>query len=557
VRGWADGTGGPNGTAEFNQPLGVAVDLQGNVYVADTGNNRIRRIDTMGNVTTLAGNGSSVPDDQLMSWSDGSGGPDGSAEFDYPFGVAVDIQGNVYVADLGNNRIRQIDAKGNVTTLAGDGSFASVDGTSGPNGTARIYNPGGVAVDGHGNVYLTEPGAIRRIDRAGQVATLAGSGGLGNVDGPAGPHGPARFNQLAGVAVDARGNVYVADTENRTVRRLDPAGLVTTVTGQDVHFADGTGGPNGTAEFWGMRGVAVDPQGNVYVTDRSHVRRVDAAGNVTTVAGNGTPGSVDGTGGPNGTAEFDDPGQVALDSLGNLYVAEWNSGSIRKVDRAGNVTTFAANGMPGWQAWSGSPNRIKGLGDVSGVAVDAQGSVYVSDSGYHCVWKIDAAGHVTLLAGDGRPGHVDGPGGPLGTAEFNVPVGIAADEGGNVYVADSGNNCIRKIAAGGNVTTLAGNDIWGWADGSGGPNGTARFWYPRGMAVDTHDNVYVADSMNNRIRKIDRAGQVTTLAGTGVENWRDGPNSAAEFTSPYGVVVDVQGHVYVADGSNRVRRITP
>jgi sugar lactone lactonase YvrE len=337
TQGFADGTGGPYGIAEFDEPLGVAVDAQGNVYVADSSNYRIREIDLAGNVTTFAGRGTFGHVD----------GPSGTAEFQDPSGIAIDSHGNFYVADSAGNRIRKIDPSGNVTTLAGNGTGASTstggyaDGTGGPNGSAEFYIPMGVAVDGQGNVYVADTwnNRVRKIDPVGNVTTLAGNGLQSYEDGTGGPNGTAEFYGPEGLAVDAQGNVYVADSANNRVRKIDTGGNVTTLAGNGTPgFADGTGGPNGTAEFLLPMGVAVDSQGNVVVADNaSHrIRRIDPAGNVTTLAGNGMPSSVDGTGGANGSATFYYPWSVASDAAGNVYVADSGSSSIRRISWAGH-----------------------------------------------------------------------------------------------------------------------------------------------------------------------------------------------------------------------------
>ena len=280
---------------------------------------------------------------------------------------------------------------------------------------------------------------------------------------------------------------------------------VTTLAGNGTRgYADGTGGPTGTAEFFYPRSMAIDAAGNVYVADygNDRIRQVDPSGNVTTLAGNGTPGYADGMGGPTGTAEFRGPAGVAVDAAGNVYVADYYNNRINKVDSSGNVTTLAGNGMPGYADGTGGPTGTAEFYSPSNVVVDAAGNVYVADSVNNRIRKVDPSGNVTTLAGNGTQGSADGTGGPTGTAEFNNPWGVAVDAAGNVYVADSGNNRIRKVDPNGNVTMLAGNGTWGFEDGTGGPTGTAEFNGPEGVAVDAAGNVYVADSANNRIRKI-------------------------------------------------------
>jgi len=292
--------------ADFRGPFGVAIDGFGNMYVADTNNNRIRKITAAGEVTTLAGSGN-------FEFTDGFGV---NAQFRAPGGVAVDGAGNVYVADPFNHRIRKITAAGQVTTLAGNGTAGIVDGAE---STAQFSSPGGVAVDGAGNVYVADAGnnRIRKITATGQVTTLAG-------DGTA-----AQFRFPGGVAVDGAGNVYVADTNNHRIRKITATGQVTTLAGNGTAaFADGAGV---NARFDLPYGVAVDGAGNVYVADTANhsIRKITATGQVTTLAGDGaTAGIVNGTG---AAARFNNPYGVAVDGAGNMYVADASNNRIRKI----------------------------------------------------------------------------------------------------------------------------------------------------------------------------------------------------------------------------------
>ncbi len=580
--GSADGTGA---AASFNSPAGVAVDLAGNVYVADTGNHKIRKITTVGVVTTLAGSG-------VSGSADGTGT---AASFSYPNGVAVDLAGNVYVADSGNTIIRKITTAGLVTTLAGSGTVGSADGTG---TSANFYLPEGVSVDSAGNVYVADTynNKIRKITAAGIVTTLAGSGVSGSTDGTG---TASRFNWPWGVTVDSAGNVYVGDKDNHIIRKITTAGVVTTLAGSGVSgSADGTGI---AASFYYPYGVAVDSADNVYVADSSNhkIRKISAAGVVTTLAGSGSLGSADGTGatasfnspygvtvdsagntyvsdvhnnkirkitvagvvttlagsgaigsadGTGTAASFNSPSGVAVDSAGNLYVADIFNNKIRKISATGVVTTFAGNGN--FSSVDGT-NTAASFADPYGVAVDSAGNVYVADSWNHKIRKITADGMVTTLAGNGAVGSADGTG---TAASFNFPEGVAVDLAGNVYVADSGNNIIRKITATGVVTTLAGNGSFGSTDGTGS---AASFYSPSSVAVDLTGNVYVADTSNSKIRKITSDGVVTTLAGSGSFGSADGTGKAASFADPYGVAVDSGGNVYVADTNNNIiRKIT-
>ncbi len=536
--GAVDATGS---AARFNWPEGVAVDSAGNLYVADNGNSTIRKMTLGGVVTTLAGLAGSAGS------ADGTGG---AARFSNPSAVAVDSAGNVYVADTGNDTIRKVTPGGVVTTLAGLG------GTSGTNdawgSAARFYGPSGVAVDSAGNVYVADTwnDTIRKVTPGGLVTTLAGlAGSSGTNDGTG---SAARFNYPYGVAADSAGNVYVADTYNDTIRKVTPGGAVTTLAGLagTSGSADGTGS---AAQFSYPSGVAADSVGNVYVVDidNSTIRKVTPGGVVTTLAGRaGIPGSADGTG---SAARFYWPWGAAVDSAGNVYVADSGSSTIRKVTPGGVVTTLAGlAGSPGSADGTGSAARFN---EPCGLAMDSAGNVYVPDYGDDTVRKVTPGGVVTTLAGlAGSPGSADGT---SSAARFNGPSGAAVDSAGNVYVADWGNSTIRKVTPGGLVTTLAG--LAGSSGTNDGTGSAARFNQPGGVAVDSAGNVYVADSYNYTIRKVTAGGVVTTLAGrAGVFGSADGTGSAAQFDYPTGVVVDSAGNVYVADYDNdTIRKVTP
>ena len=534
--GSSDGTGS---AARFWRPSGVAVDGIGNIYVADSANNTIRKITPAGVVSTLAGS---------AGQSGSSEGTGSAARFSNPTGVAVDGSGNVYVADKGNNKIRKVTPAGEVSTLAGNGLTGSSDGLG---SSATFYQPAGVAVDSSGNVYVAElvNQTIRRITPAGLVSTLAGSASqIGSSDGTG---SAARFWQPAGVAVDGSGTIYVAESGNNTIRKITPGGAVSTLAGSALQIGsnDGTGS---AARFYGPSAVAVDGSGNMYVADNSNntIRKITAAGVVNTLAGIASqPGSSDGTG---AAASFNYPHGVAVDGNGNVYVADNYNSTIRKVTPAGLVSTLAGStGQGGNVDGIGSTARFSG---PSGVAVDGSGNVYVAQSSsLSTIRKITPAGVVSTLAGNAFTGSNDGTG---SAASFRFPMGVAVDGSGNVYVADNGNNKIRKITPAGVVSTLAGIGLTGSSDGTGS---AARFNGPIGVAVDGSGNVYVADYGNHTIRKITPAGVVSTLAGSaGQFGSSDGTGSAARFSNPTGVAVDGSGNVYVADiGNNTIRKITP
>lgn len=529
---------GPGTKARFGIPAGMAIDAAGNLYIADLGTNRIRKVAPDGSTTTIAGSG---PRPYKGGFADGSVI---NAKFNGPASVAVDAAGNIFVADLLNNRIRKI-SNFNVTTYAGDGVNGSVNG---PGATARFSGPSGVAVDANGNVYVADQfsSLIRKITPDRVVSTLAGSTtGFADGTGTA-----AKFNAPNHIRVDASGNVYVADAGNNRIRKITPAGVVTTLAGNGVAgFVDGG---LSVAQFKSPLGVTTDAAGNFYVADAGNerIRKIAPAPAVNTLAGNGTPGIVDATG---TDARFNLPAGTAFDPFGNLYVADQNNNRIRKISPGGAVNTFAGS-IRGFADGFGFSARFNA---PTGVAADEVGNVYVTDCNNHLIRKISNSGEVTTLAGDGAlagnagNGFADGQG---TQARFSYPYGIAVDRNGDVYVADHNNNRIRKISAFGFVTTLAGTGTAGFNDGQAA---FAQFNGPSAVAVDIFGFVYVADQGNNRIRKIDPNGNVSTLAGNGTRGFLDGSSFTARFSNPIGLTVDEFQNVYVTDFNNqRIRKIT-
>jgi sugar lactone lactonase YvrE len=519
-----DGTGA---AAQFDAPRGIALDRAGNIYVADTLNNTVRKISASGDVVTLAG---TAGQEGLVNATGAA------ARFNEPYGLAVDDAGNVYVADASNNAIRKITSAGVVTTVAGGGLAGSTDGTG---SAARLDEPRGIAIDTTGTLYVADYDnhLIRKITAAGIVTTLAGQADVpGNADGVG---TAASFRGPMGIAVDAAGVVYVADTDNRAIRRITTAGTVTTLTltGQNL---------------FEPRGIAVDSAGQIIVADYgSHtLRSISSSGTIATLAGaSSTPGTTDATG---AAARFHFPSAVAIASTGVMYIADTNNDTIRAVSTGVAVTTFA--GQAGRTSSTDGQGANARFDDPFAVAADADGVVYVADSAAHVIRRITPDGAVSTYAGSpGAYGSADGTG---TAARFYSPFGVAVDAAGIVYVADSFNHTVRKIGAGGVVTTLAGSaQAGGKTDGAGT---AARFDQPFGIAVDPSGNVYVSDATANTIRKITPAGVVSTLAGlAGTPGSADGSGTNARFAVPYAVAVDAAGTVFVVDhGNHTIRKVT-
>lgn len=539
-RGTTDGTGA---SARFMSPESLAADKDGTLYVADYDAHTIRRISPAGEVTTLAGL-AGVP-----GALDGTGN---GARFRNPVGVAVDAAGNVYVADRGNRTVRKITPAGVVTTLAGvAGQSGSTDGTG---SAARFTGLAGLAVDAAGNVYAAESTThiVRRISPAGEVTTLAGWPGLrGSTNGVG---NAARFDAPAALAVDAAGNVYVADTVNEIIRRIAPDGTVTRYAGATDFAGNSDGDRLTAARFFRPQGIAIDSAGNIYVSETfSHtVRKISAAGVVSTLAGPG--GNFGSANGPAATAQFHSPRSLAVDADGNVVVADTNNGALRRISTEGVVTTIA--GQPGQFGYNDGNAATSRLGFPYGLFIDGAHNIFFTDVVYHTLRRLTPAGSVGTLAGSASApgGSTDGF---VTAARFNFPLGSAMDLFGTVYVVDSGNHTVRKITLDGIVSTFAG--LAGVTGSIDGPGETARFNSPDSVAVDLLGNVYVSDFGNSTIRKITPAGVVSTFAGMpALTGSVDGRGSAARFENPTGLAVDYAGNVFVSDtNAHIIRKIAP
>jgi sugar lactone lactonase YvrE len=408
-------------------PLGLAVNADGSLLVA----NALAQVFKVssGTTTLIAGNGS--------EGYSGDNGPAARAELYVPAGVAADALGNVYIADSGNNRIRRV-SNGSIATMAGSGT---ISGDNGPAASARLKSPFGVATDGAGNVYIADTldNSVRRVTN-GVITTVAGSGTIGDENG--GPATSAALNSPYGVATDSEGNIYIADTQENRVRKV-AKGITTIVAGTGGQGFSGDRGPAVSAELNWPMGVAVDAAGNIYIADTGNHRiRIITNGVIATAAGDGAEGYTGDNVSATSTALFYPQG-VAVDSAGTFYIADEGNNRVRKVAN-GVITTVAGNGEKGFGGDNG-PATMAELYFPSGIAVDAFGSIYIGDSFNNRIRRI-TRGVITTIAGNGAAGY-GGDNGPATSAELYRPMGLALDSEGNLYIADPGNNVIRVLTA--------------------------------------------------------------------------------------------------------------
>jgi len=625
-------------TSTFNGPTGIAVDGSNNVYVADQNNNLIRKI-SGGSVSTLAGSGA-------YGNADGTGA---AASFGYPAGLTVDAAGNVFLADgWSNNVIRKITPAGVVTTVAGSGTAASTNGI----GTAAAFRyPYGISADAAGNLYVAETGGyrIRKISTSvaysvspalsagllfdsstgiisgtptvanpitnytvtaynnnghtstsvsitvvpgAPVPTIATTGTLAALTTAAGtPSAGSKFfasgtTLNAGIVVTppagfelstdsatyhttiiigAGGNIpstpiyirlkgadiagtYSGEVKLTSVGAAADSILMTvcTVTVAPIVIPAPPAPPIVSPPVFSYSGAVVDTAGIIStpIAPGSSGGPVGSAsaGTVTTLAGTGYAGLINGNG---AAAVFNGPYGIAVDTAGYAYVSDTYNSVIRKIAPNGDVSTLAGSGSPGSADGTG---LAASFSHPVGVAVDLLGNVYVADQGNNMIRKISKTGLVTTLAGSTSAGSADGSGASAG---FNAPYGVAVDISGNVFVTDQLNNTIRKITPGGMVTTIAGSGVQGYADGSAL---TAMFNQPSGIVLNAAGDIFIADQKNNRIRKLS-GGVVSTLAGNSHYGSADGADTSATFGYPCGITIDIAGNIYVADGwSNNVIR---
>ncbi len=558
-----EGDNGLATAANLAGPREIAIDASGNLFIADFLGNRIRRVDAKsGIISTVAGS-------YLEYGFKGDGGPATSALLEGCKGVFLDSAGNIFIADSYNNRIRKVDAAtGIITTIAGDGS-RSYGGDNGPATSASLSRPDHVVVDASGNIFVsdTENHRIRRIDAATKIITTYAGTGQGTYGGDGGPAQQANLKSPSQICIDASGNMFVADAGNARIRRIDRNGVITSVAGSGDKKYSGDGGSATSAAMASPQGVAVDGSGQIFIADSGNyrIRLVNSGGIITTLAGNGHTSYL-GDNGPAWAATLLDPRGIAIDSAGNLYIADQSNLRIRKVDaKSGNITTVAGIDQIGYTA-DNIPATSAGLGFPEGVALDTSGNIYVADtlsdpySGR--VRKVDVlTGIVSTFAGNGKQeAPVDDV---LATQSAVVyPFGVGFDISGNLLIAENDretdNHRIRKVdRQSGIITTIAGTGTGGFG-GDSGPAVNAKLNGPVTVSSDRFGNIFIADNSNNRVRLVTADGTIYTLAGGSQYPFYccDGfPSPYASMPGPIGLTSDNSGNLYISGLFNRVVRV--
>lgn len=588
------GDGGPASQSQLNQPYGLSADAQGNLYIADLGNQRIRRVGPDGIITTVAGNGE--------SGSSGDGGAATSAQMLSPRNLAVDPAGNIYVSEFAGHRVRRITTDGILATIAGTG-VAGFSGDGGPATAAQLAFPAGLALDPAGALYIADTTNFRvRKVKDGLISTTADATTFG-----------VPYIRLSGLATDAAGKLYIPDSINNFVWRIDQTGFTRVAGAPGSGVSSGDGQPATKTALNGPVDVVLDSGGNLYISEARRVRSASAAtGKMATIAGDGAFG-FSGDGGSAMTAALNGPAGLALwngdlyiadqgnqrirkatsdgliqtvagtgeaafsgdglaatsaalhgpagltfDQTGNLYLADVYNSRVRRIDPSGIIATVAGDGLSNGFGGEGDPATLIPLFQPRGVAADATGNLYVSDTNHNRVIRFRADGAMYSAAGDGSPGYSGDGAGATG-AQLQAPSGLSLDDNGNFYIADTLNHSVRKVDGGGVISTVAGTGVAGFK-GDGGHAAAAALNSPCALAVDSTGDIFIADSGNNRVRMVTPDGNIATIAGTGdaAYNGESGPALHMALDHPCGLAINGQGNLLVADtGNNRIRQLTP
>lgn len=578
-------------SASLAEPVAVVQDAKGNVYISDSLNCRIRKINKAGIIHTFAGTG-------ICGYS-GDGGKASVAMITNAAGIALDVHGNLLFADSGNNRIRQITPAGIITTVAGNGT-SGYSGDEGPAVSASLAGPTAVSVDAtSGKIYIADTSnyVIRMVDSGGIIHTVAGNHSRG-FSGDNGPATSAQIGYASDVLADQSGNFYIGDGSNARVRKVDSSGTITTYAGNGRSGNTGSGGPATSASIGGAAGLYLQG-GNLYISATVNIWAVTLSNQIINIVA-GTSvlgGGFNGDGKPALSTLFCGPRGMASDGAGGLIVADFCNNRVRRIASSQVVTTIG-----GGYVGDGGPGMAASLNSPSHMTFDPAGNLYLADMSSNRIRKVTPGGAITTFAGTGITGY-SGDGGPATAATLNFPIAVVAGAQGNIYIADFGNAAIRKVDSTGTITTFLTEfkspngatesayatvlamgpdgslyaagifEVWkvtspssativagvfprfGY-NGDGIPATQAWLYIPNGLAFDGAGNLYISDSLNNRIRKVDTSGIISTYAGTGQQGFGGdgGPATSAMIDIPQDVAMDHTGNLYIADDSNaRIR----
>lgn len=567
------GDGGPATSALLFYPYAALSESAGNIYILDSSNGRIRKVTPDGKIATFAQFTGSAwdmkmgPDGSLyvsgagsvMKFSktgdssviagtgsighSGDGGPATSARVGDVYALALDTAGDLFFTDVSSAGayIREIGRDGTIHTVAGT-STPGFNGDNQPAASAQLSQPGGLAVDSSGTIYVADTlnSRIRKFTVGGIITTIAGNGNYGMPSDSTAISTP--LGSPLGLTLDSTGNLYTVDYDYDVVLKITPAGLLSRVAGNYSGFNGSGDGPATSVSLTLPVNVSADSSGNLLVSELSHrVRRI-ASNTVTTVAGKM---HFAGDGGPATAALLNEPDDIAFDRSGNVFVADGHNYRIRKVAADGTISSFAGNGVPGYPS-NGSFAGNAHLPYVYQMVADSNGNLYIAGGGQ--VLRIAPSGNLSIFAGTGFYGD-SGDGGPATAARFMDVTGIAIDSGGNVYVADSIANRVRMIsAATGTITAFAGTG----AEGRSGDGGLATgaqldLFSPAPLAADSKGNIYIADGYNLSVRMVGLNGIITTVVGNGAFGDPDSVSpTSSGFSTPVGLATDAAGNLYIA-----------
>lgn len=501
------------------------------------------------------------------------GGPNNvpatQANVPYPVNTAVDKAGNFYIvmgAPAHGDAVEyvyKVNSSGTLTVVAGTGVGNGRPPELTPKQSAALNNPNAVAVDSSGNIYIADTQANIIVEVAASTGLISRFAGGGDSSSPKATD--STLSQPYGVAVDSAGNVYIADQDNYRIRKVTAStGIISTIAGNGTSAYSGDGVPGPSAEISTVNGIASDASGNVFIADTGNcvVREVKATtGIITTVAG--TPGQCGfaGDGGLSTSAKLNSAYGVGVDKSDNMYIADFQNLRIRKAVLGGKISTVAGNGLLYYTAGNTAVEAALYL--PQSATVDASGNVYIADTGNCVVRKVAAeTGDISTIAGVPDSCGYSGDGGAAISALLNDPTKVILDSSGNLYISDELNSAVRKITAStGDISTVAGTPTSCGYSGNGGAATSAELAHPTGLAFDASENLYIADQANAVIRKVNAATQeITTVAGNHVMEYASNgvPAASTSLNTPWDVAFDVQGNLYIADyGSSLVYVVNP